>query len=108
MKYTLLVKGSHVEPYKVNIETSGNFSITCNCAAGHANQFCKHRKAILDGDYRDVQNQSSVDKAAIQKAFTTSTLASAMVDLANMEKQELELKDKIVAQKKKVARLCNG
>jgi NAD-dependent DNA ligase len=88
-------------------EEGGKPVMTCTCPAGEMGTFCKHRIALIDGDFADVI-RSTHDPKEIATVLVGSELSASIL---RKRKQEQTIKDaqaELKMIKKGVARLMNG
>ncbi len=88
-------------------EEDGRPVMTCTCPAGEMGSFCKHRIALIEGDFSEVI-RSTHDPVGIGPALAGSELSASV---QQMREQELTIKAaqtvlKMI--KKGVGRLMNG
>lgn len=57
MNFIFYVKGSSVEPYKIECNAESGF-MSCSCQAGLKKQICKHRVGLLKGDAEGLYSDS--------------------------------------------------
>jgi hypothetical protein len=82
----------------------GPLRFSCSCPDGSLKQFCKHRRAILDGDIRSVVS-SDIAFSEIHKAFASSAAATVMIEMTALEREMARTKTRISALKKQLGRM---
>ena len=104
----LIKSRSSGSQYIVGVFEEGSKPVmTCTCPAGEMGNFCKHRIALIDGDFADIV-RSTHDPKEIKPALAGSELS---VSISRMRDQEQAIKAaqaELRGIKKGVARLMNG
>jgi uncharacterized Zn finger protein len=105
---TFKVKGSAPEPYEVIfIKDGDSLTAICNCPAGTYSNVCKHRTAILEGDFKAITSDNVGRAPDVVEWLAGSDVKSALSELRAAEKSPEADKDAIAASKRKLARAMN-
>ena len=105
-----LIKGSSSEPYKVVFAQTGDgqLTATCTCQAGLKGTYCKHRMAILEGNFSAIVSGNTVEAETIQKWFKGTELETIFLSIISTEAQINALDKELNSFKKKLARTMLG
>ncbi len=105
---TFKVKGSAPEPYEVIfIKDGDSLTAICNCPAGTYSNVCKHRTAILEGDFKAITSDNAGRAPDVVEWLAGTDVESALSELRAAEKSPEADKDAIAASKRKLARAMN-
>jgi uncharacterized Zn finger protein len=105
MKKQFLVQGSSSDPYKVTIELSGtNLTALCNCPAGKNGMYCKHRFNILSGSKKNIVSGNEDEIREVVSWLPGTDVDAAMHELLLVETEAEEIKRKLKATKKLLAK----
>ncbi len=109
MKFQFEVKGSAPEPYNVRIERNGdNLTAYCDCPAGSNGMYCKHRFGLFRGLDKDVVG-GDVDRIGdIPDLLVGTDVEEAMIALEQVEAEAAEIKKRLSAAKKAVAKAMHN
>ncbi len=100
-----LVIGSQGDPYRVTFERSGeNLNAFCTCPAGSNGQYCKHRFALINGEFSSVQSANVADLQKLKILIKGTDLEFAYQELVRAENLHAEAKKALDAAKKKMAK----
>ena len=107
--YKFLIQGSTYEPYETIFYFDGkNLNATCTCAAGNNGQYCKHRTELLKGEITKIVSTNKSEINNLLQAFKNSPLDLKLQQLKSEEQQLEQLKKKVDATKKEVAKIMIG
>lgn len=100
---TFQAKSSSGDCYNVVIRiTDKSVSIICHCQAGLLTQFCKHAKAIIDGDESILFDQSQANILSdFQSYLTTSQRLLDFYQFYGQQLLEIEKQKKSLESQKK-------
>ena len=108
----ILYRGSQVEPYLIDIvKSKGNqIEMLCDCSAGIHGTHCKHRIALLTGDYKNViyAEETAQHLKLIASWIPGTKLEAALKDLAEHEKKAQDAAKELKNAKRKLARVMEG
>ncbi len=100
-----LVQGSADEPYKVRfIKQGDNLSAYCTCPAGQNGMYCKHRFRILEGSTKGIVSSNPAEAATVQSWLQGTDVEGAMCKVKQIESEAAEVKKRLSAAKKALAR----
>ncbi len=103
------VTGSTGNDYEINALREGDrFVMTCNCEAGIFGTHCKHRIALLDGDYSALRSENTNDIDHLRAMFQGTEAENYYHALVELESQRNSLAKKIKDAKRAFARSING
>jgi NAD-dependent DNA ligase len=88
-------------------EEDGRPVMTCTCPAGEMGSFCKHRIALIEGDFSEVI-RSTHDPVEIGPALAGSELSASISRMRDQEQAIKAAQAELRGIKKGVARLMNG
>ena len=67
------------------LRPSGGFRLSCSCVAGEFGQFCKHKLALMAGDYRDLVDGNDLDIASFKSMMNGTTVPEMLNQLVETE-----------------------
>ena len=103
------VKGSSSDAYEVTfIKDGASLTALCTCPAGQFGGSCKHRVAILDGNFASVSGDNANQVATVTQWLVGTDVEAALAALRKGEKNSECSKDDKAALKKKLARAMNS
>ena len=96
--------------YEIDLVTNeGRTTFTCTCAAGEKEQLCKHRLALLAGNFAGTMNATQEQKNEFARLVQSSSIAEWMDEISASEIAVELAKKKLAAQKKVLGhRLSRG
>jgi uncharacterized Zn finger protein len=104
-----LVKGSSADPYEVTfIKDGASLTALCTCPAGTYGNFCKHRIAILDGDFGSITSSNANQAATVASWLPGTDVEAALSDLREAEKIAAPEKKALNAARRRLARAMNS
>lgn len=104
-----LVKGSTSDTYEVTfIKDGASLTALCTCPAGQFGNFCKHRIAILDGDFGSISSDNADQAPIVIEWLEGSDVEAALGALRKAEETTGCTKQELAALKKKLARAMNS
>ena len=104
-----LVKGSSSDPYEITfIKDGSSLTALCTCPAGQFGNSCKHRVAILDGNFESISSNNADKAPTVVDWLVGTDVEAALAELRNAEKSTESAKGDIAALKKKLARAMNS
>lgn len=102
---TFYVQGSAPEPYRVTFSRSGqNLRAYCTCPAGENGQYCKHRFKLIAGSTDGVVSPNAHDVQRVGEMARGTDVAAALEKLLELDAMESEIRAKLSAAKKALAR----
>jgi hypothetical protein len=108
MRIEFLIEGSRGDEYTVTFMITDNSArAACSCAAGAANQFCKHRAALLDGDITRLRSPNATDVTRLGSLLRDTDLWAAYGQLLMATKAHDEAKKALDGAKKRLARVAH-
>jgi len=88
MKLRFLVQGRLPEPYVVTfVRVGDDLKTTCTCPAGEKGTYCKHRLALLRGDYSAVVSKNFDELTCIPQILANTDVAAALESLSQAEEE---------------------
>jgi uncharacterized Zn finger protein len=100
-----MVLGGQGDEYRVVFEASGdNLSAFCTCPAGLNGQYCKHRFALMDGEYDQLVSRNEADLSRVKLLMKGSDLETAYKAVLAAEPAHSEAKRRLAAAKQKLAK----
>lgn len=103
-----LVKGSSADPYELTFIKDGtSLTALCTCPAGQFGSPCKHRIAILDGQFAAISSGNADQAPKIKDWLAGTDVEAALAELRAAEQSAECSKDELAALKKKLARAMN-
>lgn len=100
-----VISESSGQAYELIAEpTGGGLRFTCDCAAGALGQMCKHRQAIIEGDFSAVQAPNAFDSATFKEWLQASRIGALMDSLSAVEDEIKAAKKRIMAIKHELGR----
>lgn len=103
------IKGSSTQPYRVTfIKDEGSLTAICNCPAGQFGNFCKHRIAILNGEFNAICSDNPNDAETVLEWLVDTDVERALTELRAAESAEDVTKKRLQELKKKLARAMNS
>jgi SWIM zinc finger len=104
-----LVKGSSSDTYEVTfIKDGASLTALCTCPAGQFGNFCKHRIAILDGDFDSISSDNADRASMVTEWLKGTDVQAALGALRKAEETTGCSKKELAALKKKLARAMNS
>lgn len=104
-----LVKGSSADPYEVTfIKDGSSLTAICTCPAGTYGNFCKHRIAILDGNFSAISSDNATQAAIVASWLPGTDVEAALSEMREAEKVADPEKKVLNAAKRKLARAMNS
>ena len=108
----ILYRGSQAEPYHINTvkQKDGQLEMLCDCLAGTNGTHCKHRIALLTGDYKNViyTEKTAQHLKLIASWIPGTKLEAALKGLAEHEKKAQDAAKELKNAKRKLARVMEG
>ena len=105
---TFKIKGSSPKPYEVIfIKDGDSLTAICDCPAGTYSNVCKHRTAILEGDFKAIASDNAGRAPDVVGWLAGTDVGAALAELRATEKASAADKDAIAAAKRKLARAMN-
>ena len=103
---TFKVQGSAPEPYRVMFvrRSNKNLSAYCTCPAGNNGLYCKHRFSILDGVTKGVVSDNQEQVAIVHSWLPGTDVEAALRKVHEIEEEAKEIKKRLSAAKKEVAK----
>ena len=96
------------EVYEIAATFAPTLKITCTCQGGQMGAACKHRTALLLEDPSALIDVNLDELRSLSRRAKASPLGDAMAEMTELEGEADRIKKKMMAQKKKIARLLNG
>lgn len=104
-----LVKGSSSAPYELTfIKDGSSLTALCTCPAGQFGNSCKHRVAILDGNFDSISGDNADQAPKVVEWLEGTDVEGALAELREAEKNAECTKADLAALKKKLARAMNS
>ncbi len=104
-----LVKGSSSAPYELTfIKDGSSLTAPCTCPAGQFGNSCKHRVAILDGDFDAISSDNADQAPKVVGWLAGTDVEAALSELRKAEKNPEYSKEDLAALKKRLARAMNS
>lgn len=99
-------KGSAKEPYQVEFvrRSETNISAYCTCKAGQMGQYCKHRFGIIEGNPKGIISDNPEDAKTVQSWIPGTDLENTLNKVREIEVEAAEIKKRLTAAKKAVAK----
>lgn len=100
-----VVLGSQGDEYRITFERNEmNLNVFCTCAAGENRLYCKHRFALMNGEYERVIVGDEVKLARVKAVMQGTDLEQAYKGLVAADIVHAEAKRKLDIAKKLVAK----
>jgi uncharacterized Zn finger protein len=109
-KITLETEGSTGEIYEISIlKHEDHLRMTCTCPAGRNSNitYCKHRAAIILGDFSQLVEQPA-DADLINEEIAKTNWRAEIEEINQLNKEVDKLKRKIKNAKRDVVKSLNG
>jgi len=109
MKSEYYVQGSAATPYLLSLErTMDRLTISCSCKAGVNNTLCKHRLALLSGNFVGASAAPGSTLDGIRDLVNGSDIESLYQEFLVIDRELGELKARHGKTKKLLARTMRG
>lgn len=104
MNYKILANSSNGDVfYEINVNNvDGTFAISCNCKAGEMGMMCKHRVAVITGEYGkiiDIENPENFTVKDATKFIADQGITERYLTLT---KELIELQKRFKADEKAI------
>lgn len=108
----ILYRGSQVDPYHIDIvrHKDNQMEMLCDCPAGIHGTHCKHRIALLTGDYKNIIHTEATDQdlKLIESWIPGTKLEAALNYMSDCEKKAKQATKELKNAKHKLARIMEG
>ena len=103
------VQGSSLNEYEVSffVDENGDIRAFCTCRAGQMGIYCKHRVALIVGDFTSVVGGAE-KKDKLQELLKNSELKRIVEEVIQIEKEAKALNATLKKAKKKLQSLMEG
>jgi hypothetical protein len=108
-KLNIEVEGSAGDRYQIELHRKGDeLKTSCSCQAGRKNVHCKHRLALLAGDFSRVRDAPPVNlDQAVTAMLQGTPLQATLKALASAEQEASRAKNELNRVKKSLDRVMH-
>ena len=100
-----VISDSSGQPYELEAERTDNgLRFTCDCPAGNMGNMCKHRQALIDGDFPKIPEPNPQDVATFTNWVQASRIGALLDSIAMIENEAKAAKKRIAAIKHELGR----
>lgn len=105
-KLEFFVSGSRGDVYTVKFERDGsNLNAFCTCEAGQNGIYCKHRFALMNGEFNSILSDNINDLPKLKLMIEGTDVEEAFLEVLKLEKLAESIKADLQKAKKRLAKV---